>query len=52
MNSKQKKLMKIINIQRIISNYTAENEPDSDVEELLNFILEESLELQDLIVED
>ena len=52
MNGKQKKLIKIINIQRIISNYTAENEPDSDVEELLNFILEETLELQDLIVEE
>ena len=52
MNSKQKKLMKIINIQRIISNYTAENEPDSDVEDLLNFILQESLEFQHLIVED
>ena len=52
MNSKQKKLMKIINIQRIISNYTAENNLDSDFLELLNLILEETLELQDLIVED
>lgn len=52
MDTKQKQLKKIIEIQKLINKFSTEHEGDPDVEDFVSELNEKLFELQDLIVEN